>query len=335
MNERQSLIKDLNSVGKTNFRELVFRIFDYQYNKNFLYRQFVNTFKSVEKGEDFRPKKIQEIPFLPIQFFKNFDVKSGENWRAEKIYKSSATTGQIRSKHFVKDNNLYLAYAKRTFEAVYSKLDNFVVFALLPGYIERGDSSLVAMADYFIESTKHNLSGFYLDDIEELIQNIDIAKKTGKKILLLGVSFAIWDLALRNVDLSGVIVMETGGMKGRGPEMPKPAFHEILKNKLNISEVHSEYGMTELLSQGYSKGEGIFKPADTMKVFISEITDPLTFVESGKSGIINVIDLVNIDSCSFIQTEDLGTAFDDGSFQILGRLDNSEIRGCNLLVSDI
>jgi len=334
--ERKKLIEAVQEVDTDHFDAVALEIYRFQIVHNIIYRKFVDTLLTSRglRLETFSPKTIQEIPFLPISFFKSEKVISGD-FKPDVIYTSSSTTGMIPSQHYVRNEKEYLIHAASLFESNYGKLDNFVILALLPGYLERKGSSLVAMAQYFIQESSNDLSGFYLHDYKGLLQSIDKAKLENKKILLLGVSFALWELAELNVDLSDVIVMETGGMKGRGPELPKAAFHEFLKKGLNINKVHSEYGMTELLSQSYSSGETIFTPSRTMKILTSEVTDPFTWQENMKGGIIHVVDLMNIDSCSFIVTEDLGLVQENGDFQILGRLDQSEVRGCNLLVSDL
>lgn len=330
MKSREFLKNKVKCLEKQDFVELAFEVFSYQVIENEIYRSFVRTLK----GEGFRPKNIDEIPFLPVSFFKRFKVVSG-NYPASHVYRSSATTGSVRSEHHVIDNSFYLENALQTFEEFYGSIEDWTVCALLPGYLERGDSSLIAMTQYFIEKSGSSLGGFYLDDFDHLLRTIAIAKDSNTKVLLLGVSFALLQLADRKIDLSGVVVMETGGMKGRGKEIPKKAFHKELKEGLGVKEIHSEYGMTELLSQAYSLGAGIFHSATSMRVVCKDITDPLTSVDAGKSGIINVIDLANIDSCSFIETQDLGIVHGSGNFELLGRVDAAEIRGCNLLVSDI
>jgi len=330
VNSREILKSRLERVGSQEFEELALDIFKYQFEENPVYRLFVETLK----GKGFRPKNKQEIPFLPVSFFKSYRVISGDHM-VSNVYRSSATTGSIRSEHHVVDNSLYLRTALKTFEKYYGSIKDWTICALLPGYLERGDSSLVSMAKYFIDKSMDSSSGFFLDEIDELLQVLKQCKGSGKQVLLLGVSFALLELADLELDLSHVIVMETGGMKGRGKEMPKKAFHELLKRGLGVTKIHSEYGMTELLSQGYSLGNGVFHPAGTMQVICKELTDPLSVVPFGKSGIINVIDLVNIDSCSFIETQDLGIVRANGDFELLGRVDAAEIRGCNLLVSDI
>ncbi len=329
MNRRDFLRNRIKKLKTSEFDQLALDLYLYQYDNNSLYRKFCDTLK----GEGFRPKDIYEIPFLPVSFFKSNSIVSGD-LTPTTFYKSSSTTGINPSIHAVVDNQFYLENALKTFESFYGNINEWVVLALLPGYIERGDSSLIAMTNYFIKQSKSQESGFYLNDFDALLSKI-YTIQLSKKILLLGVSFALQELAKQKVDLSSVVVMETGGMKGKGKEMPKKAFHNVLKESFNIKNVHSEYGMTELLSQGYSKGNGIFSPSNTMKVISKELTDPLSCALNGKSGIINIIDLMNIDSCAFIETQDMGIVYNSGDFELLGRVDASEIRGCNLLVSEI
>lgn len=332
MKGRKMILEELRNVEQDTFDSLALSIYAYQFNNNPVYKRYVELL-AAQRGP-IKPTKLEEIPFLPISFFKSDNIQSGI-WDAEVIYTSSSTTGTIPSKHFVKNKQIYLASSLSIFEEFYGNIENYVILALLPGYLERKGSSLVAMADYFIKSSKSEHSGFYLNDHRALLNNINEARAVGKKILLLGVSFALWELAEKKFDLHDVIVMETGGMKGRGPELPKAAFHEFLKTGLNVEKIHSEYGMTELLSQAYSKGETIFELSKSMRILTRDITDPFSYTTLNKAGVINIIDLMNLDSCSFIATDDLGMCLPDNKFQILGRLDHSEMRGCNLLVSDL
>jgi phenylacetate-coenzyme A ligase PaaK-like adenylate-forming protein len=250
------------------------------------------------------------------------------------IFESSGTTGVTPGKHFINDVSIYEESFLRTFRLFYGEPEEFLIAALLPSYLERKGSSLVYMVDGLIKKNRNPLSGFYKNNIEDLVLMIKKAKEAGQKTLLIGVSFALIDLAEnQSPDLSGVIVMETGGMKGRRKELTRSELHSILKERLNILSVHSEYGMTELLSQAYSKKDGIFYCPPWMKIIIRDPLDPLTFYnEPGRAGGINIIDLANINSCSFICTGDLGKLHEDGGFEVLGRFDNSDIRGCNLLV---
>ena len=334
--ERLELFDVVRSVRADNFVELALQVYDYQYRENRIYRKFVDTLMGIRgiDPSEFDPQALEEIPYLPIGFFKTEEVKTGE-WMSREVYKSSATTGSVRSHHHVRDMQLYLDQSLRIFTTFYGDIKDYTILALLPGYLDREGSSLVSMAKHFIDQTNSPQSGFYLRDLDGLLTTINDARKTNKKILLLGVSFALWELAERNLDLHDVIIMETGGMKGKGPELPKAAFHDFLMKGLNVSTIHSEYGMTELLSQGYSTGDTIFKAGNTMHILTTETTDPFTFMPEGKAGVINIVDLMNIDSCAFIATQDLGICRKDGSFQLLGRLDDAEIRGCNLLVSDL
>jgi phenylacetate-coenzyme A ligase PaaK-like adenylate-forming protein len=274
-----------------------------------------------------------EIPFIPVEFFRNHKIVSGD-YQVEMIFESSGTTGVIPGKHFVNDLKLYEESFFRSFCLFYGQPEENLILALLPSYTEREGSSLVYMADHLISRSKFANSGFYKDNTTELIRIIEKEREKNTKILLLGVSFALLDMAESlSPDLSGVIVMETGGMKGRRKELTRPELHSILKEKFNVNEIHSEYGMTELLSQAYSKGEGIFYCPPWMKIVIRDPQDPLTFyTEPGQTGGINIIDLANINSCSFIATGDLGKVHKDGGFEVLGRFDNSDIRGCNLMI---
>jgi len=321
--------KVFNIKGQTDFLETALEIFNYQYNNNLLYHDFV-----ISLGKD--PSKILtlfEIPFLPVEFFRNHKITTGD-LRVEKIFESSGTTGDSPGRHFVNDLSLYEESFMKTFTLFYGEPEEYLIAVLLPSYIEREGSSLVYMADSLIKKSGNPGSGFYKSNISDLILTLNKAKAEKQNILLLGVSFALLDLAETEApDLSGVIVMETGGMKGRRKELTRSELHSVLKEKLNVSSIHSEYGMTELLSQAYSKGEGIFYCPPWMQVIVRDPQDPLAlFTETDKTGGINIIDLANINSCSFIATGDLGRIHNDGGFEVLGRFDNSDIRGCNLLV---
>jgi len=300
----------------------------YQYINNTVYRDF---FKNLGK-DPFSIKTLQEIPFLPVELFRNHKIVTG-NDHVEMIFESSGTTGVTPGKHFVKDISLYEESFLNAFSLFYGDPEEFMIAALLPSYIERSSSSLIYMVNNLIKRSIYKESGFYKENIKDLIQVLSNARKENQKALLIGVSFALLDLAEQiSPDLSGVIVMETGGMKGRRKELTRSELHAILKEKFNVSTIHSEYGMTELMSQAYSKGGGIFYCPPWMKVLIRDPQDPLTiYSEPGRTGGINIIDLANINSCSFISTGDLGRIHEDGGFEVLGRFDNSDIRGCNLL----
>lgn len=318
-----------NIKNQEDFCETALDIFDYQYNNNSVYNNFVNSLRK-DRSEI---NSLYDIPFLPVEFFKSHKIITG-NLPVEKIFESSGTTVTTRAKHYI--NNLYVYEESflRTFEMFYGNPEEYLIAALLPSYIEREGSSLVYMTEYLINKSKNSFSGFYKNNTEDLITTIIKAKSEKQKILLLGVSFALLDLAENNSpDLSEVIVMETGGMKGRRKELTRVELHSILKKRLNVAFIHSEYGMTELLSQAYSKRDGIFYCPPWMKIIIRDPLDPLAlYNDSVSSGGINMIDLANFNSCSFIATGDLGKLHEDGGFEVLGRFDNSDIRGCNLLV---
>jgi phenylacetate-coenzyme A ligase PaaK-like adenylate-forming protein len=318
-----------NIKSDADFSHSAVEIFNYQFEGNPVYREFITSL-----GKD--PsliKTVSEIPFIPIEFFRNHRIITGDS-PVEMIFESSGTTGAITGKHFINDLSLYEESFLRTFRLFYGQPEEFFIAALLPSYTEREGSSLVYMADNLIRRSKNPNSGFYRDNIAELINRIAEAKKKAQKILLLGVSFALLDLAEKHSpDLSGAIIMETGGMKGRRKELTRAELHSILKTKFNVPSIHSEYGMTELLSQAYSNGNGLFRCPSWMRILIRDPQDPLSLEsEPGKTGGINIIDLANINSCSFIAAGDLGKVYEDGSFEVLGRFDNSDIRGCNLMV---
>ena len=310
------------------FLAAALRIFRFQAGGNPVYRQFI---LSLGKKTD-RVEKITDIPFIPSEFFKSHTVAI-ENLTFDAIFESSRTTGTDPGRHFVHDLKLYESSFLASFRHFYGEPSGYMISALLPSYSERQNSSLIYMMRGLMSESRNKLSGFYNESPEDLIRNIHMAKASGQKTFLLGVSFALLDLAEKYLpDLSGTIVMETGGMKGRRKEITREELHEFLKLKLNVSEIHSEYGMTELLSQAYSKGNGIFYCPPWMKILIRDPQDPMAVTgEAGLSGGINVIDLANIYSCSFIATGDFGRLYENGGFTISGRFDNSDIRGCNLM----
>lgn len=310
------------------FNALCLTAFQYQYNKIEVYRQFVDSIQ-------INPKSIahySEIPFLPISFFKTHRLISGKE---QAVFKSSGTTNTlVRSQHFVQDLKTYETSFTQGFERFYGSIEEYSILALLPSYLENGDSSLVYMADKLIRDSKHKESGFYLDNIQELSSKLEHLDKQGQKILLLGVSYALLDLIEQNrFQLKNTIVMETGGMKGKRKEMVREELHEELQLGFGLKNIHSEYGMTELLSQAYSKGNGVFETPAWMKILIRDVNDPFGILPNGQSGGINIIDLANIHSISFIETKDLGKLHQNQKFEILGRFDDSDIRGCNLLIS--
>ncbi len=323
----QLLAKKVERVTPATFDELALEIFRYQAACNSLYADYIRLLHI--KPETIT--KVEQIPFLPIQFFKTHDIQTGK-WTPETVFTSSGTTGQTPSRHLVRDLDFYLRNTRRGFEHFYGKLEDYCFLALLPSYLERSGSSLVAMVDYFIRQSKYEQSGFFLHDTDRLVKTLQEVKKKYIPTVLIGVSFALWDLAEQcPMDLKGIIVMETGGTKGRRRNLIRKELHKILEKGFNVNSIHSEYGMTELLSQSYFFNKKLFS-SPTIRTFARQITDPLTNEKYGKTGVLNIIDLANFNTISFIATEDLGRVYADHSFEVLGRLDNSDIRGCNLMV---
>jgi phenylacetate-coenzyme A ligase PaaK-like adenylate-forming protein len=308
------------------FESKALETFRYQYANVSIYRNFCDAIKTDISAI----KKVKDIPFLPIQFFTSEKVLVS-GLEPQITFSSSGTTGSTPAKHFVADIELYRKSFLAGFRRYYGEPSEYAVLALLPSYLEREGSSLVYMADNFIEASENPKSGFYLNDLDKLVATLTALEASQTKTLLLGVSFALLDLVEKHkFTLQNTIVMETGGMKGRRKEMIREELHSILKKGLGLDNIHSEYGMTELLSQAYSKGDGVFSCPPWMKVLTRDPEDPFTYIE-GKTGGINVIDLANRYSCSFIATQDLGKIYSDGNFEILGRFDTSDIRGCNLM----
>jgi len=313
--------------NETGFKDMALKIFKFQFENNKVYRSFCDLL--YKNPSDV--KTIEEIPFLPIQFFKTHQILSSKN-KIEKTFSSSGTTGSITSKHLVTDLNIYKKSFNEGFKQFYEDIEDYTILALLPSYLEREGSSLIYMADSLIKQSKKPKSGFYLDNLSELKETLIQLDNQGEKILLIGVSFALLDLIEEHqFQLKNTIIMETGGMKGRRKEIVREELHTILKDGFGVDNIHSEYGMTELLSQAYSKGKGVFECSNTMKVLTRDTEDALTILSQNKTGGINVIDLANINSCSFIATQDLGRVNNNGTFEIIGRFDNSDIRGCNLM----
>ena len=323
LNEEQIL-----TVDNEQFNATAIAVFHYQYENNALYRKYCDALHTNVSGV----KDITQIPFLPITFFKTHKIVSGE-WHGPALtFESSGTTADTPSKHFVKDAGVYRRSLLRGFEAFDGNPQEYVILALLPSYLERQNASLVHMARVLMEESGHPDNGFYINEWSKLIGVINRLEKKGKKILLLGVTFALLDFAeAYPAKLTHTTVMETGGMKGRREELTRNQVHDILKTQWQLENVHSEYGMTELLSQAYALRDGVFFCSPTMKVLVRDINDPLDSKESGQ-GCLNVIDLANIHSCSFIATEDLGKVCENGSFEVQGRMDHSALRGCSLMV---
>jgi phenylacetate-coenzyme A ligase PaaK-like adenylate-forming protein len=310
------------------FNSLALQVFKFQFDNNRVYRSFCDLLYRHPSDV----KTIYDIPFLPIEFFKIKSILSSKE-DVKTIFTSSGTTGSVTSKHMVTDVSVYENSYLKGFEYFYGDIEDYVVLALLPSYLEREGSSLIYMVEDLIQKSNHIDSGFYLNNLEEIKQKLIALDNAGQKVLLIGVSFALLDLIeYHQFDLSHTIVMETGGMKGRRKELIRAELHQELKNGFGVSEIHSEYGMTELLSQAYSKGNGVFNCPPWMKVLTRDTEDPLSIQELGKTGGMNVIDLANINSCAFIATQDLGKKSINGEFEVIGRFDNSDIRGCNLMV---
>ena len=319
---------DLYSVNDVSFSDIALQVFHFQVENNPVYKTYI-THLGINIAA---VRTVEEIPFLPISFFKNNEIKTG-SWQAETTFTSSGTTGQRTSSHAVRSLDFYLTHSVRCFEYFFGDLTQYHFLALLPSYLERRDSSLVAMIQHFMQKSRSNFSGFYLHNTEELIKDLEKLKNNTKKTVLWGVTFALLDLAERyNPDLSHCLVFETGGMKGRRPEITRHELHSRLNRGFNTGRIYSEYGMTELLSQAYTRGENAFFCPPWMKVLVRDLTDPMDKRLLNESGGINVIDFANLDSIAFIETEDIGKVYSDGSFDVLGRMDNSDVRGCNLMV---
>ncbi|WP_405250999.1 acyl transferase [Dokdonia sp. Asnod3-C12] len=309
------------------FEEAALEAFRFQFENNNTYRSFCDLLYKHPS----EIKRSRDIPFLPIQFFKSHIILTAGS-ETSVVFSSSGTTGSITSKHHVANLSLYEDSFRHAFAKAYGNPKDYVILALLPSYLERSGSSLIYMVDDLIKTSDHPDSGFYLNNLNELANKLDSLDKAGQKVLLIGVSFALLDLVeSHRFNLKNTIIMETGGMKGRRKELVRDELHEILCNGFGVSSIHSEYGMTELLSQGYSNGNGIFTTPPWMKIITRDTEDALSLLDGTKTGGLNVIDLANRFSCPFIATQDLGRVYEDGSFTVIGRFDNSDIRGCNLM----
>ena len=322
-----SLASDINSVQPSNFDALALSIFNYQASHNSLFKSYLNYL-----GHSGKATELSELVFLPIELFKNHAIKTGD-WQEDTVFESSGTTGSNTSSHYVKSLDVYRSWTVASFEELYGSLDDYTVLALLPSYIERGNSGLIAMVDQFIKNSGKPDSGYYLNEFEALITKLNTLRINKKKTILWGVTFALLDLAEQyQIDFPELVIMETGGMKGKRQELVRSEVHEILKGAFNVEQVHSEYGMTELSSQAYALEGGLFRPARSMKVLARDINDPFKIRDPEKTGALNIIDLQNIHTCSFIETKDLGKVYENGAFEVMGRMDNSDVRGCNLMV---
>ena len=314
--------------GQKQFEKIALKVFRFQYENNLVYKEFCDLLNVTVSTV----KSLEQIPFLPIQFFKSHQVLSNTN-PIEETFTSSGTTGMTTSKHLVTDASVYEESYRKGFSQFYGNIEDYVVLALLPSYLEREGSSLIYMVEDLITLSKRPESGFYLHNHDELIENLIKLDQSGQNVILIGVTYALLDLIEKqSFQLKNTIIMETGGMKGKRKEMIREELHEQLCNGFGVSVIHSEYGMTELLSQAYSLGNGVFECPSWMHILLRDTEDALTYVPNGKTGGINVIDLANINSCSFIATQDLGKKNPNNSFEVLGRFDNSDIRGCNLMV---
>ena len=314
-------------ISPIQFKQHALELFKYQYENNTVYRSYCDLINNAYS----EVSEVDQIPFLPIQFFKSHTV-SCVSKAPDKIFLSSKTTGQIASRHFVNDLNIYHKSFEKGFNEFYGSIKDYAILALLPSYLERENSSLVYMANQLIHQSKHPLSGFYLDEWDQLINTLQTLEKEGKKTILLGVTFALLILIeKKKLNLNNTIIMETGGMKGMRKEFVREAIHSSFKKGFGVKNIHSEYGMTELMSQAYSKDNGLYNCPPWMKVLIRSTDDPFEIIQEEKTGALNIIDLANVESCAFIATQDLGKTHKDGSFEVLGRFDNAEIRGCNLI----
>lgn len=323
MDTFQSFEEVLYTVNDDSFGEIALRLFHFQAKHNPVYSEYIQ-YLGVKPASI---QRLEQIPYLPVSLFKNHDIKTG-SWQTAVTFTSSGTTGMVSSRHAVHNVNFYLQNAVRCFTFFYGKPSDYRFLALLPSYVERGGSSLIAMIEDFI---RHGGGGFYHNDIPGLLGQID--RSRDQKVILWGVTYALLDLAEeRQLDLSNVIVLETGGMKGRRAEITRTELHQYLSSRFQTPKIHSEYGMTELMSQAYSAGDGIFNCPPWMKIVLRDPEDPLEIGGKRERGGINIVDLANIRTCAFIETQDLGRMSQNGSFEVLGRMDNSDIRGCNLLV---
>jgi hypothetical protein len=327
-NDRNILInKILNLSSEKDFESIALDLFFYQAQNNNVYGKYLRLL-GINYAE---VSKITDIPFLPVTLFKTQKIITGNN-TGHLVFRSSGTGDGTPSCHYIADHRLYESCFMQTFKMFYGEPSGYTVLALLPSYLERGDSSLVYMVSGLIGKSPGSESGFYLDDTDRLAEVLMQLEAENRKTMLIGVSFALLDLVERHrFSLKNTIIMETGGMKGRRKELTREELHSILKGRTGLASIHSEYGMTELMSQAYSEADGLFKTPPWMRVFIRDAYDPFSYLPPGRSGGINIIDLANIDSCAFIETADLGRSRQDSEFEVLGRFDNSDVRGCNLL----
>ncbi len=316
--------------NKKVFKEKMLEIFKFQAENNIIYKEYL----SLRKVQVNKIKSIQDIPFLPIEFFKKYKIVSSTK-HPDAVFTSSGTTSKSTSLHYITNISVYKKSLKKCFEIFYGSAQKYCFLALLPSYLDHKDSSLVFMVNELMKLSKYDKCGFYLNNYDELKNMLFSLEKNNIPVILIGVSFALLDFVEKHpIHLKNCTIMETGGMKGRRTEITRNELHEILKKGFGVRQIHSEYGMTELLSQAYSKGNGEYFAPPWMKVLIRDIYDPLNYLEKGKTGGINIIDLANINSISFIETQDIGKICRNGSFEVLGRLEQSDVRGCNLLYNE-
>ena len=322
----ESFKNQLFQVNEQNFESYALKLFEYQYNHNPTYQAFA---RLIDKTPN-RVETIEEIPFLPIEFWKSHEVKT-KTWKEEKYFLSSGTGNEGRSKAYLKSSSFYNRISKSVFERLFGPLRDLQIIALLPSYQDNPHSSLIHMVDYFMQCTDKPSQYYQINDHQEIKEFLE--DPTSKK-LVIGVSYALLDLIEKSaISARNTIIMETGGMKGRRREMIRTELHQLLQKGFHVSQIFSEYGMSELMSQAYTQEKDRFRAPDWMRILIRDVNDPLQLLPIGKTGGINIIDLANIDTCAFLETKDLGKIHLDGTFEVLGRFDNSEIRGCNLLIA--
>ncbi len=328
MQSLNSFKSNVFRINNQNFEQYALELFHFQYHNNIIYREYVQ-YLNIRSDE---VKAIRNIPFLPIQFFKHHKIKTG-SFIPQHVFESSGTSGGSTSKHYIEDLHYYKKISTHIFTSFFRELKDSIIIGLLPSYLERNNSSLVYMVDQFINISAHNQSGFYLDNLDLIAKKLHSLSKEKTDIFLFGVTFALLELVdLFQFEMENLTIIETGGMKGRGKELIREDLHQKLRHSFQTNKVSSEYGMTELLSQAYLQNDGFFHPPPWMKINIRDIHDPFTLVKDKQIGVINVMDLANVHSCAFIETEDLGLRYGNG-FKVVGRLDNSDLRGCNLLLS--
>lgn len=328
MDTFKSFESKLYSVNETSFDDIALEVFQYQSEFNPLYQAFIRALGVKVNTVN----TIQKIPYMPVSFFKSQSIQTG-TWVPETFFSSSGTTGMIASKHAVRDLGFYCRHTRACFEYFFGPVQDYHIMALLPSYLERSGSSLITMIDYFMQLGAPPYQAYYLQNHDKLLRDMEVLREGNKKVIIWGVSFALLDLAEKGeVDLSDCLVFETGGMKGRRKEITRQELHKLLSGQFNVPHIYSEYGMTELFSQAYTKGTTRFNTPPWLKIIGRDLSDPLTKGLLQETSGINVVDLANWNTISFIETEDMGKVFEDGSFEVLGRMDNSDVRGCNLMV---